>query len=54
MFHVGTLQVVAFQILVQDGEYLRVQHLEAPDPVHHAFQVLRGKGDLIEVTWRSD
>ena len=28
-------------VLVQGGEYLRVEDLEAPDPVHHAFQLLK-------------
>jgi hypothetical protein len=29
------------QVLVQRREDLRVQHLEAPDPVHHALQLLK-------------
>jgi hypothetical protein len=28
------------QILVQDGEYLAVEHLESADPVHHFLEVL--------------
>ena len=27
-------------VLVQRGEDLRVEHLEAPDPIYHAFQLL--------------
>lgn len=32
--------VVGLEEFIQNGEYLRIQHLEAPNPVNHAFQTL--------------
>ena len=46
MLHGQVLGVVVRarpHVLVQGGEDLRVQHLEAADSVHHAFQLLEKK-----------
>lgn len=40
MLHTHGLSVAGLQVLVQDGEYLRVEHLEPPYSVDHPLQVL--------------
>jgi len=38
-WHVLCLAVAGLQVLVQGGEYLRVQNLKTTDAVHHALQL---------------
>ena len=42
----GRVGRARLHVLVQGGEDLGVEDLEAPDPVHHAFQLLERKKSL--------